>query len=171
VIRPATGDDVALLEDIENAADGLFLQRFRPDTWAPAASGAWRAAQPGYLLVSADSSGGPAVGFVHVLEHEGAAHLEQVAVRPESARRGHGRALVLAALTEAGRRGHDRLTLRTYSDVPWNAPFYASLGFTESAPDTPFLRGIAASEERLGLVRWGRRIQMTVSLPHGRFGT
>ena len=40
--------------------------------------------------------------------------------------------LVHAAMAEAQHRGYDQLTLRTYAEVPWNAPFYASCGFIES---------------------------------------
>ncbi len=36
-------------------------------------------------------------------------------------------------MAEARAQGFDRLSLCTYRDVPWNGPFYASLGFTEVA--------------------------------------
>lgn len=159
-IRFANEADLDLLEDIENDADRVFLERFAPDDWSPAASGRVRALQPGFLLVVGSDEDGP-VGFAHVLELGGCAHLEQLAVRPAAGRRGHGRALVEAALAEAARRGYDRLTLRTYADVPWNGPFYARLGFVESEPDTDLLRDLLGEEARLGLQRYGRRVQMT----------
>ena len=116
------------------------------------------------MLVAAETAGGDAVGFVHVIERDGHAHLEQLSVPPEHGRRGYGRALVRAALSEAAARGHERMTLRTYADVPWNGPFYASCGFIESEPDSVFLLGLPAVEARLGLARHGRRIQMTARL-------
>ena len=155
-VRFATGADLELLEDIENDADRLFLERFAPDDWSPAVSGRERAAQPGFLLVVAQRDEHEPVGFAHVLELRGTAHLEQLAVRTAFGRHGYGRALVDAALAEAGRRGHDRVTLRTYADVPWNAPFYSRLGFVESEPDTDDLRGLLAEEARLGLERYDR---------------
>jgi GNAT superfamily N-acetyltransferase len=158
-IRFATDGDLDLLEDIENDADHLFLDRFQPEEWGPASAGRSRAAHSGFLLVAIDDQ--EVVGFAHVLEVVGGAHLEQVAVRVAAGRRGHGGRLVEAALVEAGRRGHDRLTLRTYADVPWNAPFYARLGFAESEPDGAFLRDLVDVETRLQLDRHGRRIQMT----------
>ncbi|WP_375390294.1 GNAT family N-acetyltransferase [uncultured Amnibacterium sp.] len=161
-IRSALDADLDLLAGIEDAADRRFVDLFRPERWDAAPSGRVRAAQPGFVLVAAERPSGPPIGFVHVLEHDGA-HLEQLAVLPEAGRRGHGRALVRAALVESARRGHERVTLRTYADVPWNAPFYASLGFVESEPDTPFLRGLVATEARLGLDRHGRRVQLTAS--------
>jgi GNAT superfamily N-acetyltransferase len=157
-IRLARDEDLDLLAGIEDDADRLFLERFRPTEWMSAPTGRWRAAQPGFVLVALQDA--RVDGFVHVLEQDGA-HLEQVAVRLDAARRGHGRALVEAALAEAARRGHDRVTLRTYADVPWNAPFYARLGFVPSEPDTAFLLGLAQTERRLGLEQHGRRIQMT----------
>jgi GNAT superfamily N-acetyltransferase len=162
-IRFANDADLDALEGIENAADGRFLERFRPEEWQSAPSGTSRAEQSGFLLVSAEREGAEPVGFAHVLERGDEAHLEQLSVLPAVGRRGHGRALVRAALEEAGRRGHGRVTLRTYVDVPWNAPFYAALGFTESEPDTDLLRGLVGMEQRLDLERYCRRVQMSAA--------
>jgi GNAT superfamily N-acetyltransferase len=165
VIRFATGADLDALAGIEDDADRWFIERFHPESWSPAPSGRSRAEQPGFLLVAAEREDGPAEGFVHVLEFEGGAHLEQLAVRRISARRSSGSALVRAALAEAGRRGHSRVTLRTYADVPWNAPFSARLGFVESEPDSDRLRALLVEEARSDLQRYGRRVQMTVRIP------
>ena len=163
-IRPPAQADLDRLEQIENRADTLLTARLHPDSWPLAITGAVRATMPGFLLVLAPEPGADAVGFVHVLEVDGRAHLEQLSVLPESGRRGFGRSLVQAAKDAAAERGHRDLTLRTYADVPWNAPFYATCGFVESAPDAPFLRELAAEETRAGLDRWGRRVQMTAQL-------
>nr|WP_329608126.1 hypothetical protein [Microbacterium sp. KUDC0406] len=68
------------------------------------------------------------------------------------------------ALRVAAAHGHDEVTLRTYVDVPWNAPFYASCGFRVSEPATDFQRGLVAVEEDLGLMRHDARVQMVTSL-------
>jgi len=164
VIRFALPADAADLQRIEDAADRLLVDLLHPDGWETAAPGEVRIAAPGFVLVAAEDENGPAIGFAHVLEVEALAHLEQLAVHPDHGRRGHGRALVEAALAEARRRGHSRVTLRTYAAVPWNAPFYAGCGFRVTEPDTPFLRGLVDVEERLGLDRWGERVQMTAPL-------
>jgi len=78
--------------------------------------------------------------------------------------RGYGRALLDTAMDEARRRGYELITLRTYADVPWNAPFYARAGFVETPPTTDFHRDLIQVEERLGLARFGRRVQMTAAL-------
>ena len=161
--RHATALVLDALQRIEDAADRLLVDLLDPEDWPPAPAGAARAAEPGFLLVAEDAADGSEaalVGFAHVLEVDGLAHLEQVAVPPEHGRRGHGRALVEAAAGEARRRGHRRITLRTFADVPWNAPSYARMGFAEEPPATPFLAALVETEARLGLDRLGRRIQM-----------
>ena len=160
-LRPPALADVDRLESIENAADAFFVERFRPEVWWPASPGRERLAGDGFVFVVSENGGGEAVGFVHVLEVDGLAHLEQLSVLPSHGRRGFGRLLVAAALTEAAVRGFPRVTLRTYADVPWNAPFYARSGFKETEPDHPFLLNLLDVEASLGLARYGRRVQMT----------
>jgi GNAT superfamily N-acetyltransferase len=166
VIRHAVSTDHADLESVENAADQLLIDVLHPDQWEPAPPGSSRASKPGFILVAEAAEDGMIVGFVHVLEPEGetTAHLEQISVLPSYGRQGHGRRLLRAAMSEARRRGHERLTLRTYKDVPWNAPFYARLGFVETVPTTEFHKHLVDAEEALGLTRHGRRVDMTVSL-------
>ncbi len=86
---------------------------------------------------------------------DGALHIEQVSVHPEHARRGLGRALIdhLAAHTDA-----PALTLTTFADVPWNAPYYERCGFRRLPVGelTPGLREIRRQEAAHGLDRWPR---------------
>jgi GNAT superfamily N-acetyltransferase len=161
-IRLAAARDLDALQGIEDRADRILVELLRPAEWWPAPTGAERAAEPGFLLVAEDAEvgDGTLVGFAHVLEVDGLAHLEQVAVPPEHGRRGHGGTLVEATAEEAGRRGHTRITLRTFADVPWNAPAYSRAGFVQEPPVTPFHLRLAETEARLGLDRLGRRIQM-----------
>lgn len=170
-IRPALPTDAEQLQVIESAADALLVDALGAWQWPDASDGTARLAAPGFVLVLEErlERGGAhsPVGFVHVLDADGHAHLEQLSVIPSAGRRGHGRALVLAALREAGKRGYSRVTLRTYAEVPWNAPFYATCGFLESLPETAFERSLIEREEALGLDRYGRRVQMTVDLDDG----
>jgi GNAT superfamily N-acetyltransferase len=162
-IRSARPTDAATIEAIENDADQLLVERLRPGSWPPGASGTDRLAHPGFLLVVALDDG-DVVGFAHVVEMDGLCHLEQLSVRPEHSRRGLGRRLVTAAVDHARLLGHERITLRTYADVPWNAPFYRSVGFVEEEPVTTFHRSLVEIEHRLGLDRYGRRVQMAATL-------
>lgn len=161
---PADGEAI---QDIEAAADALLIERFDALDWPPPASAAERSALPGFLLVAevvVDAGPRVVVGFAHVIEIDGHAHLEQLSVLPAHGRRGIGRRLVGAVLDEARQRGHARVTLRTYAEVPWNAPFYASCGFTESEPDSEFHRRLIDTENALQLSVYGRRVQMGIDL-------
>ncbi len=160
-IRPVGESHLARLQAVEDAADSLLVELLRPQRWDPAPTGAERAAEPGFIFVAYETLEQHVVGFVHVLEIDGLAHLEQASVLPTHGRRGYGRRLVEAAVAEARRRGYDRITLRTFAEVPWNAPFYASCGFAETEPATAFHRRLVETERRLGLTAYGRRVQMT----------
>lgn len=164
-IRVAQQRDFHAVERIENDADQLLVERFKPESWSAAPTGDARAAEPGFLLIG-ELDDGDVAGFVHVLEIEGICHLEQLSVAPEHARQGWGRALLEAAKQEAWERGYLQISLRTYADVPWNAPFYATAGFTEEEPATRFHRSLVDVEAALGLDRYGRRVHMVASPPH-----
>ncbi|WP_194419902.1 GNAT family N-acetyltransferase [Microbacterium abyssi] len=156
--------DFSLAADIEAAADELLIGHLHAVDWPPVDSGQERMAMPGFLLLAEEESDGFVVGFAHVLEIDGFVHLEQLAVLPAHSRRGHGRMLVEAVLAEAVARGYTEITLRTYRDVPWNAPFYESCGFRRSDPASPFHEHLVDVEARVGLERYGERIQMTARL-------
>ncbi|MYT30142.1 MULTISPECIES: GNAT family N-acetyltransferase [unclassified Streptomyces] len=113
--------------------------------------------QAGRALAAYDTGrpGEPPRGYLLWDPVDGCAHIEQVSVHPERARRGIGRALIDHAEQESGLPA---LTLTTFADVPWNAPYYARLGFRRLTADalTPGLRAIRAHEAELGLDRWPR---------------
>jgi GNAT superfamily N-acetyltransferase len=166
-VRPARAADLVHLAGIEDAGGPQFAEHFgeaiEPILLSPAMDGRQRAGEPGFLLVAA-ADGGPPVGFVHVLEIEGHAHLEQLSVRPEQQRRGLGAALVRAAKDEARARGFERLSLCTYRDVPWNGPYYRGLGFTEVTDLAPYEQRLRDTERQLRLDVNGVRVVMSVAL-------
>ncbi|MEM9744299.1 MAG: GNAT family N-acetyltransferase [Pseudomonadota bacterium] len=69
------------------------------------------------------------LGFVLCERRGTQGHVVELSVRQAMQGRGLGRALMARA--ERWALGHrlSRLTLTTFEAVPWNAPFYASLGF------------------------------------------
>lgn len=87
-----------------------------------------------------------------------AEHIEQISVHPRAARHRIGQALIEHAADRAREAGREALTLTTFADVPWNAPYYARIGFRVLGEDelTPGLRKIRAHEAELGLDRWPR---------------
>lgn len=135
MIRIAGPGDFAATSRIEEAADRLLVGSLKQASWPPAATAEQRAGAPGFTLVA--EVDGQIIGFAQLLEVDGAAHLEQVSVLPEHGRRGVGRALVEAAVAEARRRGHRAMTLRTFAEVAFNAPFYATCGFAETRRRPP----------------------------------
>ena len=111
----------------------------------------------GDLLVAADRTD-RAVAYIQMETVDGDLHIEQVSVHGDHARRGIGRALVEAAGDEALRRGLAGLTLTTFDQVPWNAPYYERLGFVR-LPESDIgvgMRRIRDQERKRGLDRWPR---------------
>ncbi|WP_167736545.1 GNAT family N-acetyltransferase [Nocardioides sp. 1609] len=167
-IRRARPSDLRRIAAIEDAGVALFEEHLGaavlatvPALTARAASGAERDGV-GTLLVAADDR--RLVGFAHVVPHDLHAHLEQVSVLPSYGRRGIGARLVREAMEEARWAGFDVMSLCTYRDVPWNGPFYASLGFAEVTALEPFQRDLRAHERALGLDVAGVRVVMQASL-------
>ena len=119
--------------------------------------GVLRPARDGRAWVRTDAHDVP-VGYLLAEVVDGCAHLEQVSVHPGSARRGIGRGLVEHLATWATARGVPAMTLTTYTDVPWNGPYYERLGFRvlDETHLTPGLRRIRGAEAARGLDRWPR---------------
>ncbi|MQW75500.1 GNAT family N-acetyltransferase [Nocardioides sp. dk4132] len=156
--------DLRRLAAVEADADAVLLEALGVPAdeagWGEAVDGRDRDLLPGFVLVAGD----PPVGFAHVVVIDGDAHLEQLAVQPAHARQGIGAALVQAAREEARWAGHDRLSLTTYRDVAFNAPFYRRLGFTEVASPRPWQQRLVAGERARGLERLGDRVLLDVAL-------
>ena len=87
-----------------------------------------------------------------------------MSVRPTAGHQGRGRALVEAVCSWAAANGYPAVTLTTFRDVPWNAPFYSKLGFRELTELTPGLEAIRSHERAIGDDEFGPRIVMTLGL-------
>jgi GNAT superfamily N-acetyltransferase len=109
---------------------------------------------------------GELVAFAIIRRVGGAMHLVEMSVRREVQGRGIGRALLSAVLESALEAGCTTATLTTFKDVPWNAPFYASMGFQEvgggNMPD--HLRDALAAEAARGMLPMDRRCAMQLTL-------
>ena len=159
-IRLARADDLARLVEIERAASEMF-RSLSMDFVADDDPGSVAELEPysdgGRAFVAVDSTNRP-IAYLLLDVVDGATHIEQVSVHPDHAREGIGRALIEHAAQWARTRGLPALTLTTYVDVPWNAPYYERLGFRSLATDdeTPGLRAIRDHESDLGLDVWPR---------------
>ena len=161
-VRVATFADLPLLPAIEQAADRMFAAvgiHFPP---GPAVVEEAAGAGAEVYVV-----GEPPVGFAAVRERDGYTHLEQIAVRPEQARRGIGGLLLKQVVGHAAARGAAGVTLLTFRDVPWNGPWYVRHGFSELPEDRwgPQIRMLWEAEIAAGLHALGPRLVMARGLP------
>jgi predicted N-acetyltransferase YhbS len=153
-IRQVRADELPLLRAIERAAGECFrdvgMPEIADDEPLPVEE-LDRFRRGGTAWVAVDDADRP-VAYLVAEPVDGGLHVEQVSVHPAHARRGLGRAL----LDEAGREA--ALTLTTFARVPWNAPYYARLGFRmlDESEWTPGLRAIRAREAAIGLDGWPR---------------
>ena len=166
-IRSATAEDVPALHSVESRASelfhGLVPEEITLDNVPPATLR--DACQNGRLFV-AEAADGAVVGFaLLILLDDGSVHLEELDVLPEHGRRGVGRALVEASSRSARSHGYTTLTLSTYRDVPFNAPYYTRLGFRPLEPQevTSALARVVEIEQKKGLDR-APRVLMRLDL-------
>ena len=159
MIRLATAADLTVLPDLERAAGAPFRDVGMPeiaDDDAPTPEELMPFQADGRCWVWAGE--GAVAAYAIAEEVDGFGHVEQVSVRPSHARRGLGRELIDTIDTWAARRGLPGLTLTTFAKVPWNAPYYARLGFRvlPAEKQGPALRRIREAEIERGLDRWPR---------------
>lgn len=162
-VRLAGPQDLSLLQGIEAAADQLFAPLMDISHWDAPSTGEWRANADGFIAVI----GEPAVGFAHVVKIDGHFHLEQIAVHPDHGRRGLGTELLYAVADLVADRGGDSLSLMTFAEVPWNAPFYRRMGFEIVDPAPAYLVGVLEQEQRARLETGGRRVAMVRGITPG----
>lgn len=161
MIRHAREEDLATLQDVERAAGRAFIDL---DMAAIA-----EAEPPSLELLRSYCAAGRAwvaeaednpipVAYLVADIVDGNTHIEQVSVHPDHARRGIGRALIEHVAHWSRQHRLAALTLTTFVDVPWNAPYYQRCGFRPLAEDelTPGLRALRALEAAHGLDRWPR---------------
>jgi GNAT superfamily N-acetyltransferase len=157
-IRHARAQELAALPAVEYAADEIF-----------------RAAGIGPLPPSADIdalrnslfvlvAGDPPFAFARVIEVDGQAHLEQMSVIPERMRLGIGAHLLEQCIHTARESGYGRLTLITFANLAWNAPFYLRHGFKPLLQLTPGLQRLREREKALKLDAIGARIVLAIDL-------
>jgi GNAT superfamily N-acetyltransferase len=138
MIRPARRQEIAVLPQIENAADERYVRlglrcvlEMPPHSIASLEEGRQRD-----MLWVATSPRNRVVGFALMALTGGTAWLDQLSVLPRWQGRGFGASLIDRTAERARELGHDMLYLSTYLDVPWNAPFYQRRGFA------PLPRGV-----------------------------
>ena len=153
-IREADPSEYRHLREVEWASEALFTE---------VGIGPFSGSEDENHLLDAAVvlvSGNPPAGFACVGILDGMAHLWQLSVLPAHGRRGLGSAL-LDAVCEWGRKeGYGGVTLTTFRDVPWNAPFYRSRGFEIIDRLMPGLAEVREHEKAIGDDDFGPRVAM-----------
>ncbi|MGC9524897.1 MAG: GNAT family N-acetyltransferase [Limnospira sp.] len=105
----------------------------------------------GRVWVAADDRDRP-VGFAIAAVIDGCGYLQELSVHPAHSRRGLGTRLVETVCRWAKHRGYPAVTLSTFGDLPWNAPFYQKLGFRilGEAELTPGLLAVRTAQAKAG---------------------
>jgi GNAT superfamily N-acetyltransferase len=168
-LRKARVEDAAAMPSLEQSAGELF--RTLPDL-------AWLAGRDnleearyrelvagGWCWVAGDSQDG-VCAFLAAEPLEEELHIWELAVALDRQRLGIGRTLIQAAITAATRHGFRAVTLTTFADVAWNAPFYERVGFRRLASTElgPRLHAVLRREAEAGLPS-DRRCAMRLALP------
>jgi ribosomal protein S18 acetylase RimI-like enzyme len=130
-IRSARIEELPLLAHIERSAAVLFLDTpyaFVVDA-EPLSLEFVRQQFPAGLVWVAVDLDRTIVGYAIAREVDDTLYLQEIDVAPEHGRRGIGSALVETVCERAKQQGYRIVSLSTFRDIPWNAPFYAKLGF------------------------------------------
>ena len=151
-VRPGTPADWPVVQDIERRAGERFRDVDMPEIAddEPPTDAELDAAMA--MLVAVDDTG-ELVGYAWLEALGEGAHLEQLSVPPEHGGRGVGAALLEEVASWARARGYPEVTLTTFRDVPFNAPYYERRGFSV-VPEVqwmPALRDLVADEASHGL--------------------
>ena len=155
-LRIATPADAAIFTELEQSA-GLAFKADSEIAWLADAANlpADRSREiiaEGWSWVAEDEQAAPVAFAAATLDGE-ELHLWELNVHIDHQRRGIGRALLQRLLLEAAAAAIPAMTLTTFRDLPWNAPFYRSLGFelVDAVQLDPRLAELLAEEARRGL--------------------
>lgn len=154
-IRPGRHTEIDHLRQIERDAGQAFIAAGYPDVAAyePVHRDDLRdAITDGMLFVAADFADRP-VGFLLCEEVDHTLYISELNVHPDHA----GNRLAVSLIAAAEQLARDLtlsgLTLTTFRTVPWNAPYYARLGFVPMGVNEigPDLQIMIARQKAAGL--------------------
>jgi hypothetical protein len=124
--------DIRHLQHVERSAGRMFAEIGMPEIADHEPTGVETFEdrfRHGRLYIAALADGGPA-GFLYWSMMDGFAYIEEVSVGAEHRGNRLG-ARMIERLARDVAQLTDAITLATFRHVPWNAPYYARLGFVE----------------------------------------
>ncbi|MEZ5553372.1 MAG: GNAT family N-acetyltransferase [Pseudomonadales bacterium] len=154
LVRMAKRADLGAFDPIDAVADQMFPAGRLPDVAADVPDSAYLPSlEQGWLRVAEVS--GSVVGYLWGIAHEDVLHLQQLSVHPDQGRRGIGRGLLEDVIHAAAAGSMRAVTLTTFADIPWNAPFYRSAGFEDITGELtyPHVDAALRHERALGMTR------------------
>ena len=128
VIRKATFDDLAVIEQTATAAYEKYVHRMGQKP-APMIADFTSQIEAGFIYVDCEEQ--EVQGFVVFYQRDEHIHLENLAVRPEAQRRGVGTRLVRFVEDTAKQSGFHAVELYTNEKMTENFGFYLHLGYYE----------------------------------------
>jgi len=156
-IEPAKPEHLVALPAIERAAAEIFPKGMISDEakdYVLSLEEFEKALAKKHLWVAITTANQP-VGFalVTVNTSDKSAMLAELDVDPAHQQKGLGAAMVQTVIKWARQKGFKHLLLTTFSNVPWNAPFYKKMGFRILSRNelTAALEAFLEKEDQLGL--------------------
>lgn len=153
-IRTAKPSDVPAFAQIEINAGELFktvgLDSLAGDHSSPEFVMSFVKTGGAFAAVQDEGS---IVGFALAFALDNAIHLQEMSVDPMHGRQGLGGRLLQAVAAWASKHDFTHVTLSTFEDVAWNAPFYKRHGYeiVERPNWTPGLHILHEHEVHAGL--------------------
>jgi GNAT superfamily N-acetyltransferase len=130
-IRSARLEELTLLAHIEQAAAMRFRDTpysFLVDAKPLPLDFVQQRFQAGQVWVVVEQQD-TVIGFAVTREVDDTLCLQEIDIQPKHGQKGLGTALVNTVRSWAKLSGYGVMSLSTFRDLPWNAPFYAKLGF------------------------------------------
>jgi GNAT superfamily N-acetyltransferase len=154
-IRSARIEELPLLAQIEKAAATRFRDTpysFLVDAKPLPLDFVQQRLQAGQVWVAVNQQD-IVVGFAITREVDDTLYLQEIDIDPQHGQKGLGTGLVKTIRSWAKLSGYSVMSLSTFRDIPWNAPFYAKLGFCilDESELLPGFRQIRQQEGEAGL--------------------
>jgi predicted N-acetyltransferase YhbS len=161
-IRPARFEELPMLSQIEQSAARLFLDTpyaFLVNDDPLSLDFVQQQFRAGRVWVAVDCHE-IVVGYAIAREVDNTLYLQQIDVEPLHGRRGIGSALITTVCDWAQQQGYEIVSLSTFREILWNAPFYSKLGFhpVDEAELTTGFQQIRLQELAAGLPVFDRVI-------------